>query len=113
MPGEGALGWAFHYGIGTAYGLLLLVLSGEEWFRQPEASTPVLLSLALLVAPYFVMLPGLGLGIAGARTPKPYVTRLKSVAGHTAFGLGMYATAFVLKAWAGQLTSQGINGILH
>jgi Protein of unknown function (DUF2938) len=50
----------------------------------------------LLVAPYFMMMPGMGMGIAGSRTPQPNVTRLRSVMGHSVFGLGMYATGRLL-----------------
>ncbi|MGE0485634.1 MAG: DUF2938 domain-containing protein [Gammaproteobacteria bacterium] len=98
VPGELALGWGFHYAIGIAYGVLLVAWRGADWLRAPTVLAPLLLSLALLVMPYCVMMPGLGLGIAGARTPRPNVTRLKSVASHTVFGLGMYATARLLSA---------------
>jgi len=50
----------------------------------------------LLVAPYLMMMPGMGVGIARSRTPKPNVMRLKSVIGHSVFGLGMYATGRLL-----------------
>jgi len=58
----------------------------------------MILALGLLVAPYFNMMPGMGSGIAGARTPKPNVTRLKSIVGHSVFGLGMYVTALMIEA---------------
>lgn len=101
VRGEAAIGWLFHYAIGIGYGLLLVAIAGSGWLAQPRVLPAVLLSLALLAAPWFVMMPGLGLGVAGARTPKPNVTRLKSVLGHTMFGLGMYATAAALNHWAG------------
>jgi hypothetical protein len=56
----------------------------------------MILSWLLLVAPYFIMMPGMGSGIAGSKTPKPNVTRFKSVVGHSIFGVGMYATALAL-----------------
>ena len=93
------LGWAFHYGIGIAYGVLLVAMQGPAWLENPTLLAPLMLSWAFLVAPYFVMMPGLGFGIAGSRTPKPNVTRIKSVLSHTAFGLGMFATALALKAF--------------
>ena len=96
VRGELALGWFFHYAIGIAYGFLLIAWQGAAWLQQPTAIAAVVLSLALLVAPYFVMMPGLGLGVAGAKTPKPNVTRVKSVMAHTAFGLGMYLSALLL-----------------
>ncbi|HMM74892.1 MAG TPA: DUF2938 family protein [Gammaproteobacteria bacterium] len=103
VRGESALGWLFHYGVGAIYGLLLVAWQGSAWLQAPTVPAPLLLSLALLVAPYFVMMPGLGLGIAGARTPQPNLTRLKSVMGHTAFGLGMYAAALALNVWPGPM----------
>ena len=94
------MGWVFHYGIGVAYGLALVLMQGSTWIESPGPLAPLVLSWALLVAPYFLMMPGLGLGIAGSRTPKPNVTRLKSVLGHTAFGLGMFGTAVALRQFS-------------
>src|SRR5262249_50270310 len=80
---EPAVGWIAHYGIGIGYGLLLPVFWGYDWIDRPTFLPPMILAWVLLVAPYFVMMPGMGLGIAGARTPKPDVTRLRSVMGHS------------------------------
>ena len=93
VSGEALLGWMFHYVIGVGYGLALVALCGAGWLAAPTVMPPVVLSLILLVAPYFVMMPGLGLGIAGSKTPKPAVTRIKSILAHAMFGLGMYGTA--------------------
>jgi len=54
----------------------------------------------VLVLPYFVMMPGMGMGIAASRTPKPNVARLKSVAAHSMFGIGMYLTAQLMESAA-------------
>jgi Protein of unknown function (DUF2938) len=40
-PVPGALGWAFHYVIGIAYGLLLVAIWGAGWLRQPGISVPL------------------------------------------------------------------------
>ncbi len=98
VSGELAIGWVVHYAIGIGYGLLLVGLWGAEWLRQPTLLPPMILALGLLVAPYLIMMPGMGSGIAGAKTPKPNVTRLKSLVGHSVFGLGMYVTALVAEA---------------
>lgn len=97
VPGEHALGWIFHYAIGIGYGLLLVAIWGAGWLNAPTISAPLILALTLLALPYFVMMPGMGMGIAGSRTPKPNVTRLKSVIGHSVFGGGMYLTARLLE----------------
>jgi hypothetical protein len=100
VPGEHALGWIVHYVIGSAYGLLLVAIWGAGWLREPGIGAPLILALALLVLPYFVMMPGMGMGIAASRTPKPNVARLKSVAGHSVFGIGMYLTARLMESAA-------------
>ena len=98
--GEHVLGWAFHYGIGIGYGLLLVSIWGSKWLFEPGITEPLILALVLLVLPYFIMMPGMGMGIAGSQTPKPFVTRLKSMIGHSIFGIGMYLTARLLAAAA-------------
>lgn len=98
IPAEATIGWIAHYGIGAGYGLLLLALAGPGWFARPTLAAPLLLSWVLLVAPFLVMMPGMGMGIAGAKTPRPGAARLKSFAGHSVFGLGLYAAAALLAA---------------
>jgi hypothetical protein len=99
VNGELAIGWIVHYAIGIGYGLLLLKLWGKVWLARPTLLPPMLLAWVLLVAPYLIMMPGMGMGIAGSRTPKPNNTRLKSVMGHSIFGLGMYATGWLLASY--------------
>ena len=65
------------------------------------ASGPTLISalvfaITLLVAPWFVMQPALGLGFFAARTPHPGVTRIISMSGHAAFGVGLYFGAILI-----------------
>ncbi len=100
VRGERAIGWIAHYAIGIGYGLLLVALWGAGWLEQPTLLPPLILSWALLAAPYFLMMPGMGMGIAGSRTPNPNMARLRSVMSHSVFGLGMFAVAMALThAW--------------
>jgi hypothetical protein len=92
---ELALGWIVHYLTGITYGALLLGIWGLEYARRPTLLPPLILSLVALVAPFFVLQPGMGLGIAGARTPNPNATRMRSVLNHTIFGLGLYFSALL------------------
>jgi len=96
VKGELAIGWTAHYVIGIGYGVLLLALCGDRWLAAPTLLPPLILSWGLLIAPYFLMMPGMGLGIAGSKTPKPAVTRIKSAVSHSVFGLGMYLAAEAL-----------------
>lgn len=95
VRGEGVLGWSVHYLLGIAYAALLLAIEGLEWARHPTLLPALVIAWVLLIAPYFIMQPGLGAGIAGAKTPKPNVTRVRSALTHTVFGIGMYVSALL------------------
>lgn len=95
---ETALGWIFHYIVGVSYGLPLLAFWGHSWLAQPTLLPALIVAWVLLIAPFFIMMPGMGMGIAGQKTPNPSLLRLKSFAGHFMFGVGMYATALLLAA---------------
>lgn len=98
VRGELALGWIVHYAIGIAYAALLLAFAGLGWARQPTLWPALLCALLTLAAPFLVMQPGMGAGIVASKTPDPTAARLKSMIGHTVFGLGLYAAA-VVTAW--------------
>jgi hypothetical protein len=94
VRGELALGWAFHYFVGMAHGVLLLAIWGLGWVRHPTLLPGLVIGLALLVAPFFVMDPALGAGIAASRSAHPTAARARSVMNHTVFGLGLYLSAW-------------------
>lgn len=98
IPGELALGWVAHYAIGMVYAALLIAIAGLDWAREPTLLPALIVGWATIVAPFFIMQPGMGGGIAASRTPKPNVARLKALLSHTVFGIGMYATALLTSA---------------
>ncbi|MFN8090812.1 MAG: DUF2938 domain-containing protein [Vicinamibacteria bacterium] len=97
VRGERALGWCAHYGIGIAFAALLLGLTGVEWVRTPSLPPALGIGLLTVLAPLFVLQPALGAGIASSRLPNPNASRLRSVATHAVYGLGLYASA---RLWA-------------
>jgi hypothetical protein len=90
VRGERGIGWLMHYATGIAYAALGLAVFGVEWTRAPTLGAAILLGVATIVAPFFIMQPGMGFGIAASRTPKPGAARLRSLMNHLAFGLGLY-----------------------
>ena len=98
VTGERPLGYYAHYGIGVAFAVLLLLVAGLDWARAPTAWPALAVGLGTIVAPWFVMQPGMGAGIAGSRTPNPTATRLRNLATHTVYGVGLYAAALALVA---------------
>ena len=89
-PFECAVGWVAHYTIGVAFALVFVVLASGDWLARPTLLVALLYGISTVVFPFFIMQPALGLGVAASRTPKRIQARLKSLATHTVFGVGLY-----------------------
>jgi hypothetical protein len=107
IAGERLLGWTAHYAIGVAFAGLLLLVSGADWARQPTPWPAFATGVASLAAPFFIMQPAFGLGIAAARLPNPNVARLRSLLTHLIFGAGLYASALLVVSMAPHYFSVG------
>jgi hypothetical protein len=97
VRGERLIGWIAHYLIGVAFAAVLLAIWGLDWARHPTVGPALIVGIGSVAAPFLVMQPAMGAGIAASRTPRPAVARLHGVVTHVIFGLGLYA--------AGSLTS--------
>ena len=95
VRGELIIGWSAHYAIGIAFAALLLAIWGLDWARHPTPLPALVVGLVTLVAPFFLMQPGMGMGIAASKTPRPNAARLKSIVSHTVYGIGLYGSALV------------------
>ena len=93
VRGEHVIGWSAHYLIGVIFAGLLLAVCGPDWARSPTLPPAVLVGVVTLAAPFLVMQPGMGAGIAASRTPNPNLSRLRSLISHTIFGVGLYLAA--------------------
>lgn len=98
VPGERPLGWLAHYAIGVAFAVLLLAAFGSGWAAAPTPWPALAVGLGTIVAPWFVMQPAMGAGIAGSRTPHPAATRLRNLGTHAVYGIGLYVAALALAA---------------
>jgi hypothetical protein len=94
---ERLVGWTAHYLIGIAFASLLLVICGLAWVRNPTPGPALAVGVATVAAPFLVMQPGMGAGIAASRTPRPGAARLQSLITHAIFGLGLYAAAWITR----------------
>lgn len=101
VRGEAVAGWTAHYLIGISFAALLPVLLGPGWFRHPTVLPAVMLGIATVAAPLFLMQPGMGAGFAASCSPRPWATRLQSLVSHAVFGLGLYLTAWTVRSWSG------------
>lgn len=96
VVGERVLGWFAHYSIGVTFAFLLLAIWGAAWLEAPTISPALAVGIGTILAPWFVMQPAMGAGVAGSKSPNPAATRLRNLATHTVYGLGLYGAAAAL-----------------
>ena len=84
-----------HYAIGIVFATLLLLVWGPEWLERPTLLPALIVSSGTLVAPFLIMQPAMGAGIAASKTPRPHVARLRSLVTHTVYGVGLYVSAWL------------------
>lgn len=98
VRGELVLGWLVHYVTGIAFATLLVGVAGVGWTQSPTPAPALCIGLVTVLAPWLVMQPAMGAGIASARTKSPGQNRARSLVNHSIFGIGLYLTALLL-AW--------------
>lgn len=97
---ERLIGWSAHYSIGVIFAAVLLAGAGLQWLDRPTLVPPLIVSWVTLIAPFLIMQPAMGLGIAASRTPRPATARLRSIVTHTVYGAGLYGSAWFWKVVA-------------
>lgn len=92
---ECAVGWITHYMIGIAFAIVFVVVVGTGWFQWPTVLPAILFGVVTVLAPFLIMQPMLGLGIAASNTSNPVQARIRSLMNHTAFGIGLYLFGWI------------------
>jgi hypothetical protein len=90
VRGECIIGPLAHYSIGAVLGASFLLVVSPAWLARPTLLPALAYGIVTVVFPFFVMQPAFGLGIASAKTPHPALARIKSLATHTVFGVGLF-----------------------
>lgn len=96
IGGERLIGWSAHYAIGVVFAGLFILLGPQGWIDTPTLGPALLFGAATVAAPYFILQPCMGAGIAARKTPKPNVAKLRSLVAHLSFGLGLYLAASLI-----------------
>jgi hypothetical protein len=97
---ECPIGWIAHYAIGVLFALGLVAAATPRWLQSPTLAPALAFGIVTVVFPLLVMQPGFGLGLAASKAPHPWQARLRSLANHAVFGVGMYLTGLALRAFA-------------
>ena len=93
---ERAIGWTAHYLVGIGFAALLPLAFGTGWLRQPALWPAIAIGIGTVAAPFLLMQPGMGAGVAASRTSRPARARMHSLLTHLVFGFGLYASALLL-----------------
>lgn len=96
VPGETLLGWVAHYLIGISFASILPLVWGEAWLQDPRPGPALLVGVVTVLAPFLLMQPGMGMGLAARLAPHPNFVRAHSLVTHAVFGLGLYLGAWLL-----------------
>lgn len=97
VRGERLIGWTAHYLTGIAFAAMLLGVWGLSWIRQPTLVPALIVGIGTVAAPFLVMQPGMGAGVAARRTRRPGAARLQSLVTHGVFGTGLYVAGWVAR----------------
>ncbi|HXQ38961.1 MAG TPA: DUF2938 domain-containing protein [Anaerolineales bacterium] len=93
---ECTIGWFAHYAIGVIFAMVFVVLAGSNWLQHPTLIPAITFGVFTVVAPFFIMQPAFGLGVAASKTSNPAQARLRSLMNHTVFGIGLYLFGLLL-----------------
>lgn len=95
VRGERIIGWTAHYLIGITFAALLTMAWDNEWSQSPTLAPALVVGIGTVIAPFLLMQPGMGAGIAASRTLNPTAARWQSLLNHLVFGLGLYLSALI------------------
>jgi len=95
VDGELALGWSLHYLIGLVYGFAYVGLMVYGFETPPSLLNGFVFGACSVVIPWFILQPGLGIGVMGRRAPKPLVPLLNALANHIVYGIALFIGAWL------------------
>jgi hypothetical protein len=99
IASELTIGWIAHYAIGVIFAAALLAIWGTGWAKAPTLLPALIVGWVTILCGWLILSPGMGNGIAAARSPNPLRSRLMNLAGHTVFGFGLWGTALMTRGW--------------
>lgn len=94
--GECTVGWIAHYLIGITFAMIFVTLAGDTWLQHPTPFPALVFGVVTVLAPFTILQPAFGLGLAASKTPHPAQARIRSLLNHAAFGAGLYLFALLV-----------------
>jgi hypothetical protein len=93
---ELVIGWTAHYVVGMLFAAAIFLIWGIEWAAAPTVVPALIVGIVTVGCGWFILQPGMGLGVAAAKMPNATNIRLRGILGHIIFGLGLYGTALLI-----------------
>ena len=87
---ECTVGWFAHYSIGVTFAIAFVALAGSNWLQHPTPIPAFVFGAVTVLAPFLILQPAFGFGLAASKAPNPRQARLRSLMNHIAFGAGLY-----------------------
>ena len=72
-----------------------------DWLAHPTLMPALGFGVMTVLAPFLILQPGMGAGVAARKTPQPNVARLRSLLAHFSFGLGLWIAGLGGLLWRG------------
>lgn len=96
VPHEKEIGWVAHYAIGTGFAVALAV-ADPGWLKRPRFGTAVAWGVGTVAAPWLIMQPGFGMGVAASKIPNPAQARMGSLRAHASYGAGLWLSGRIVR----------------
>lgn len=87
---ECMVGWIAHYMIGIVFTIIFLAVAGRNWIQHPALIPSIFFGVVTVIAPFLIMQPAFGLGVAASKTSNPAQARFRSLMNHAVYGFGLY-----------------------
>ena len=95
---ELALGWAFHYLVAFVYAEIYLLFMVAVMEQPASLVSGLVFGAVTVLAPWLILIPGLGGGFFAAKTERPNFIRMASLSVHVVFGGGLFLGTVVFAA---------------
>lgn len=96
IKGEKIVGWLLHYATGIIFAAIMVFCIINNGRIEPDFIASIATGIISLIAPYLIMQPGFGFGIAASKLPFANKVRLKSFIAHLSYGFGLYFAMLIL-----------------
>lgn len=90
---ERLLGTIAHYATAIVFALGLMLAMGPVWMAEPSLLPALVAGVVTTLFAWFIIMPALGAGVAGARIPRPNRQRVATLVSHAVMGAGFYVGA--------------------